>query len=78
MFLSNFQRSLAAVLVGNLIYFALARVLPPVLRHGFITNFGIGRFDWGLLLDFAICTALYILFWAIWSGKKQDRPKTQS
>jgi hypothetical protein len=77
MLLSNFQRSLAAVVVGNLIYFALFPLLPPVLRHG-ITRFGIGKFDWGLLIDFAICTGLYILFGALWSQKKTDRPKTQS
>jgi len=76
MLLSNFQRSLAAVVVGNLIYFALSPLLPPVLRHGFITNFGIGRFDWGLLLDFAICTALYILFGALWSTKKGEGQKS--
>jgi len=78
MLLSNFQRSLAAVVVGNLIYFALFPVLPPVLRHG-ITKFGIGKFDWGLLIDFAICTALYILFGVLWSDKKgHSEQKTQS
>jgi hypothetical protein len=77
MLLSNFQRSLAAVVVGNLAYFALFPLLPPVLRHG-ITRFGIGKFDWGLLIDFAICTALYVLFGAIWPEKKPNRPKTQS
>ena len=75
MLLSNFQRSLAAVVVGNLIYFALFPVLPPVLRHG-ITRFGIGKFDWGLLIDFAICTALYILLGHFWPEKKQEDPKT--
>lgn len=77
MLLSNFQRSLAAVIVGNLIYFALFPVLPAVLRHG-ISRFGIGKFDWGLLLDFLICTALYILFNLLWSDKRRERPKTQS
>ncbi|MGZ4813786.1 MAG: hypothetical protein ACXVZV_00150 [Terriglobales bacterium] len=75
--MSNFQRSLAAVVVGNLIYFALFPLLPPVLRHG-ITRFGIGKFDWGLLVDFAICTALYILFGVLWSEKKGEGQKTES
>ncbi len=77
MFLSNFQRSLAAVVVGNLVYFSLSLVLPPVLRHG-VTRYGIGKFDWGLLIDFAICTALYILFGILWSEKKRESQKTHS
>jgi len=78
MLLSNFQRSLVAVLVGNIIYFSLFPLLPPVLRHGFITHFGVGKFDWGLLVDFAICAGLYIFLGHVWPEKKQDRPKTQS
>ena len=74
MLLSNFQRSLAAVIVGNLIYFALFPVLPPALRHG-ITRFGIGKFDWGLLIDFGICTLLYIVMGRFWPAKKQDQPR---
>jgi hypothetical protein len=77
MLLSNFQRSLAAVIVGNLVYFALFPVLPPVLRHG-ISSFGVGKFDWGLLLDFLICAALYVLLNLLWSDKRRERPKTQS
>jgi len=77
MLLSNFQRSLAAVVVGNLIYFALFPLLPAVLQHG-ITRFGIGKFDWGLLIDFAICAALYVLLGHFWPEKKQDDPKTHA
>ena len=84
MLLSNFQRSLAAVVVGNLIYFALLPVLPPVMRHG-LTRVGIGhltvavgKFDFGMLIDFAICAGLFVLFGALWSKKKQEGPKTQS
>jgi len=79
--LSNFQRSLAAVLVGNLIYFSLFPLLPPALHHAF-SDVGVGKFrvsmgkfDWGLLIDFAICTGLYILLGRLWSGKKEE-PKT--
>lgn len=77
MLLSNFQRSAAAVVIGNLVYFALFPLLPPVLRHG-ITRFGIGKFDWGLLIDFAICTALYMLIGHFWPEKKQDRGNTEA
>jgi hypothetical protein len=84
MFLSNFQRALAAVVVGNLIYFSLSLVLPPALRHG-ITRVGIGdltvavgRFDLGMLIDFLICAALFILFGALWSKKNQESQKTHS
>lgn len=52
----NWLRALAAVLLGNLIYFAaLMRVLPPWLRH---VPF---RIDAGLLLDFVLCAAIYLL-----------------
>ena len=85
MLLSNFQRSLAAVVVGNLIYFALFPVLPDVLHHKFSDftagrfHISMGKFDWGMLLDFLICAALYILFGLLWSGKKGQREqKTHS
>jgi branched-subunit amino acid transport protein AzlD len=85
MLLSNFQRSLAAVIVGNLIYFALFPVLPQVLHHGFSDmtagrfRISMGKFDWGLLLDFLICTALYIVLGMLWSGKRRDdSPKTHA
>ena len=85
MLLSNFQRSLAAVVVGNLIYFALFPILPQVLHHAFSDftagklHISMGKFDWGMLLDFAICTALYVLFGLLWSKKEgPGEQKTQS
>lgn len=51
----NFRRSLLAVLLGNLIYFYLLPHLPDTLRH----RYGI---DFGLFIDFLICTALYVGF----------------
>jgi len=84
MLLSNFQRSLAAVVIGNLIYFALFPVLPQVLHHTFTGiaagkfRISMGRFDWGMLLDFGICAALYIFLGHIWPAKKPGRPKTES
>ena len=81
MLLSNFQRSLAAVIVGNLIYFALFPVLPQVLHHRFSDfaagklRISMGRFDWGMLLDFLICAVLYILLGLVWPAKKQQDPR---
>ena len=45
---------LVAILLGNAIYyFSFFPHLPPTLRHqGF-------QIDWGMVLDFAICVAVY-------------------
>lgn len=45
---------LAAILLGNAIYyFSLIPHLPEALRHqGF-------QIDWGMLLNFAVCVAVY-------------------
>lgn len=68
----TFQRSLAAVLLGNLIYFALLMpVLPPVARHGY------NRLDLGLVIDFIICSALYILFGKLLPDKKKRPARRQ-
>jgi hypothetical protein len=45
----NFWRSLAAVLIGNAIYFASSRFLPPAARHN------TAGFDLGLVVDFWFC-----------------------
>jgi uncharacterized membrane protein YraQ (UPF0718 family) len=45
----NFWRSLAAVLIGNALYFACSSFLPPAARHN---NAG---FDLGLVVDFWFC-----------------------
>jgi hypothetical protein len=67
----NFQRSLAAILLGNLIYFAvLMPILPPVARHGLY------RIDLGLVIDFVICVALYILFGRLLPEKTKVRENT--
>jgi Kef-type K+ transport system membrane component KefB len=71
MTLSNFQRSLAAVLVGNLIYFAIMPILPPALRHG--VAHPLPPIDLGLLIDFLICTALFVLFGRWLPDKKGAR-----
>lgn len=44
----------SAVIGGNLLYFGvLERILPPGARHRLY------RFDWGLVVDFWVCLALY-------------------
>jgi hypothetical protein len=49
----NFLDALLAVLSGNAIYYLLMPHLPAVARHRLF------REDWGLLLDFAICTLIF-------------------
>ena len=72
MSLSNFQRSLAAVLLGNLIYFALLMpILPAVARHGI--SLRTPRIDLGLVIDFVICAAIYVLLGRIMPEKKRAR-----
>ncbi len=51
--LTNFFDALLAVLSGNAIYFLLMPHLPHVIRHAMFKE------DWGLLVDFAICTILF-------------------
>jgi hypothetical protein len=45
---------LAAILIGNAVYFTLLPHLPAWLRHQPFA------FDLGLLLDFALCVAAYV------------------
>ncbi len=53
MTMKNFLDALAAVLAGNAIYYLLMPHLPAVARHALF------REDWGLLVDFAICTVIF-------------------
>ena len=52
--LRNFLDALAAVLAGNAIYFLIMPHLPPGMRHAMFKE------DWGLLVDFAICTVIFV------------------
>jgi hypothetical protein len=52
---------LIAVLACNAIYFAILLVLPESLRHAPF------RMDFGLLRDFLICFALYLLLNRKWA-----------
>jgi len=49
----NLMDALLAVLAGNAIYFLLMPHLPLAARHGLYKE------DWGLLVDFGICTAIF-------------------
>jgi hypothetical protein len=51
--MKNFLDALVAVLAGNAIYYLLMPHLPTVARHKLFTE------DWGLLVDFAICTVIF-------------------
>ena len=52
--MKNFLDALLAVLAGNAIYFLLMPHLPEAARHALFKE------DWGLLLDLAICTAIFV------------------
>ncbi len=52
--MKNFLDALAAVLAGNAIYFVLMPHLPGAMRHSLFKE------DWGLLVDFAICTVIFV------------------
>lgn len=51
--LRNFWKSLAAVLLGNAVYFLLMAHLPPAARHA------PNRLDLGLAVDFWFCVVAY-------------------
>ncbi|MGA7295509.1 MAG: hypothetical protein WBW53_17680 [Terriglobales bacterium] len=53
--MKNFLDALVAVLAGNAIYYLLMPHLPAVARHSLFKE------DWGLMVDFAICTAIFVL-----------------
>ena len=51
--LLNFLQALLAIILGNVVYFALIPSLPPVARHRPF------HFDLGLILDFWFCLVAY-------------------
>ena len=53
--LSGLGESFFAVVLGNIIYFAAAPLLPPGLQHELF------RPDLGLLLDFLVCLGVFAL-----------------
>jgi hypothetical protein len=52
--IKNFLDALLAVLAGNAIYYLLAPHLPVAMRHGRFVE------DWGLVVDFIICTVIFV------------------
>ncbi|MFZ0480611.1 MAG: hypothetical protein WAL71_15840 [Terriglobales bacterium] len=50
----NFLDALAAVLAGNAVYFLLMPHLPRAMRHTLFIE------DWGLIVDFAVCTVIFV------------------
>jgi hypothetical protein len=64
----NFWRSLTAVLLGNAIYLACSRSLPPAARHN------PGSFDLGLLVDFWFCLFVMGLVELWYRRKHKVRP----
>jgi purine-cytosine permease-like protein len=60
----NFWRSLAAVLIGNALYFACSRFLPPAARHSR------AGFDLGLVVDFWFCLVVLGLL-ELWNRHKK-------
>jgi hypothetical protein len=67
----NFRRSLLAVLLGNLVYFALMPHLPWELRHR------PDRIDVGLLVDFVVCAILYWGFGVILRHQRNNSDARQ-
>jgi hypothetical protein len=63
----NFWRSLAAVLIGNALYFACSRFLPPAARHN------TAGFDLGLVVDFWFCLVVMGLLELWYRHKKTVR-----
>ncbi len=51
--LVNFLQALLAIILGNVVYFALLPSLPPVARHHPF------HLDVGMLLDFFFCVVAY-------------------
>ena len=64
--LTNFLDALAAVLAGNAIYFLVMPHLPLRMRHAMFKE------DWGLLVDFAICTILFAGVKMIFRRKRES------
>jgi len=51
--LINFLQALLAIILGNVLYFALVPSLPPAARHHPF------HLDLGTLLDFLFCVVVY-------------------
>jgi hypothetical protein len=66
----NFAHSLAAVLVGNLVYFFVMPYLPEAAQH--VTR----SFDLGMAVDFCFCLAVLGIIKAFaWRMREADSKK---
>lgn len=65
--LRNFWESLAAVLLGNAVYFLVMAHLPPAARHA------PNRLDLGLALDFLFCVVAYGVVELVQRRRKADK-----
>ena len=63
----NFLDALVAVLAGNAVYFLVMPHLPDVARHALFKE------DWGLLVDFAICTVIFLA--VKYARRNEDKEK---
>jgi len=51
--LANLLQMLLAIILGNVVYFALMPSLPPAARHHQF------QLDMGTVIDFGLCLAIY-------------------
>jgi hypothetical protein len=69
--MARFASALAAVLLGNAVYFLLAPYLPPPARHVAF------KMDFGLLLDFVFClAALWLIRTMFRTGRQSGSSRT--
>jgi hypothetical protein len=69
----NFFISLAAVVLGNIIYFLLMPHLPPAARHRPMRLLP----DLGMIVDFWICLVMYGVIAYLFRPHQQQRPPSE-
>lgn len=62
------REAIAAVLIGNVVYFALLPWLPVWAQHHRF------QFDWGVGVDFLFCLAIYAFLRALGTSRVRRRP----
>ncbi len=63
--MKKFGKALLAVLLGNIVYFAIMPKLPLPARH---VPF---RMDLGLLVDSCLCVLAYLVVNRLWPGSRK-------
>jgi hypothetical protein len=69
--LRNFWKSLAAVVLGNAVYFLLMPHLPSAARHA------PNRLDVGLVVDFWVCLVVYGIIDLAIRHRTRQEPRSQ-